>query len=548
MCGIPMEPPADYTEGKRLTFEQAVRHIGGMDNLITDEGMNLIDLNTPYRIWKYPEHGYCTACGADVGDLKAKHGTRLNCPHCGREVEFRHEARGHSRMFWQFCLYEWRRSEIDPETIVLTATHVWKDESRDRPERSPHMIHPTALYIFKPGAPVSYFRNRRWNDDPTEPQYWSRMDSLAPAHTEYQGGRMKVVMDWAGFINATRGTRIGRLYFLLFTEDRAGDMAQTIDAVAACARRPWLEYLYKAGQHKLARQIAVLRRVSRDLIPNQRAKVPRELLGLTEAQWHEVRREGIELTVQLMENIRMLKRMDFDGHMADLIRMSAAFGWRLSNIAPTGRGRRAGYWQETAGDWLQRAPVKLRRRAYRMILADLEHHHEYRDTYAAMAELGEDFADPALVTPRDIHAVHDAMTARVRALRKEIEARKLAEKQRAFAQTLQKLEKRYGFAAAGLVLRPYESAAEVIAEGKALKICIGSYAERYMDGGTVICCLRRAEEPDVPWRAVEFSVRTGKVAQDRGYCNDRNGIEPGTKKQLRLFWAAFDRAHKRKSA
>ena len=37
MCGIPMEPPADFTEGRRLTFEQAVAHVGGMDNLISAE-------------------------------------------------------------------------------------------------------------------------------------------------------------------------------------------------------------------------------------------------------------------------------------------------------------------------------------------------------------------------------------------------------------------------------------------------------------------------------------------------------------------------------
>ena len=106
-----------------MTIAQAMAHVGGTESLITAGGMALIDMNTPWKLWKYPEHGYCDRCGADVGDIRAKHGTMIHCPNCGQEVQFRHEARGHSRMFWQFCLYEWRRSVIDPETIVLTAAH-----------------------------------------------------------------------------------------------------------------------------------------------------------------------------------------------------------------------------------------------------------------------------------------------------------------------------------------------------------------------------------------------------------------------------------------
>lgn len=148
--------------------------------------------------------------------------------------------------------------------------------------------------------------------------------------------------------------------------------------------------------------------------------------------------------------------------------------------------------------------------------------------------------DPAAI------AMHQRMIERENALKLERDLRD-AEKQRAqLEKRLGALRERYCFRAAGLVLRPFDTLSEVILEGRALNICIGSYARSYAQGGTVLCCLRREEEPDAPWRAVEFSPATGKLVQDRGERNDARGIPPGVKKQLKLFWAAWSREQEQK--
>lgn len=550
MCGIPMEPPADYTEGKRLTFKQAVAHVGGMDNLISAEGRHMIDVHRKDYIWKYPGHGYCTYCGEDVGDMKAKHNADVTCPRCGREVRFKHEARGHSRIFEQFCLYEWRKSVIDPETVVLTAAHVWRDSSRDRPEQEPLHTHASAIYVFRPGMAVTVFKNHHWHLD--EAKYWDRINSVAPDHTEYMGGRMDIVQDYGSFLNAIEGTRIGKLYALLNPRSRERHTLE-LDAVASCAKRPWMEYLAKAGQTDLAAKLMRWRSIPRKVVPNQRAKSPRALLNLTEAQWHEVRRDGISLTVDMLKCLSMLRDMGFGGiHMAELqeLMKDPSAPWHLETLAPT--ETRARWAADTLWDILTtgRVPEKLRRKILRRALKDLRHASEWRDYFAQLRRLGEDLTDTALCLPKDMHAMHQRMIERENALRAEavvkaeakLNAAEAARVRVFAAKRLPKLRKDYYFHAHGLVLRPFESVSEVHAEGRTLHICIGSYAERYMDGGTVICCLRREEEPDVPWRAVEFSTQTGKMVQDRGEHNDtRGGIEPGTQKQLRLFWAAFER-------
>lgn len=553
MCGIPMLPPPDYTQGKRLTFEQAVAHVGGMDNLISAEGRHMIDMHRRDYIWKYPGHGYCTYCGGDVGDMKEKHNTDMTCPSCGRQVRFKHEARGHSRIFEQFCMYEWRKSLIDPETVVLTAAHVWRDSTKDRPEREPLKIHASAIYVFKPGMAVTVYKNHYWNRN--EAHYWSRINSVAPDHTEFAGGRMDIVQDYGQFLNAIEGTRIGKLYALLNPRSRERHTLE-LDAIASCAKRPWLEYLAKAGQTDLAARLMRWRTIPREVVPNQRGRTPRALLNLTEAQWHEVRKGCISLTADMLKCLSMLRNMGFGGiHMAEILNLmkDSSAPWHLECLAPT--KKRVRYAANTLADILasERLPDKLRRKILRRALRDLPHAMEWRDYFAQLRRLGEDLTDTALCLPKDMHAMHQRMIERENALRAEAAAKAEAmrnldeaKKTRIFAdKRLPKLRKEYCFHAHGLVLRPFESAREVQAEGRILHICIGSYAERYLNGGTVICCLRREEEPDTPWRAVEFSAATGKLVQDRGEHNDtRGGIEPGTRKQLRLFWAAFERSRK----
>ena len=246
----------------------------------------------------------------------------------------------------------------------------------------------------------------------------------------------------------------------------------------------------------------------------------------------------------------LLRRIGLEGvKIAEAVRLSrdVMSAWRLGTLAPS-RVRRE-YHTPSVCDILADAGVseKLRRKACRRIVADLENAQEWRDYYRAVVRAGEDLKDARFLLPRDMHAMHDEMTRRERLLMEEEQARrdaaraaKLAMKQAAFLPRLEKLRRRYCFSACGLILRPYESAGEVLAEGRALDICIGGYAEGYLEGRNIICCLRRAEEPDKPWRAVEFSAKDGRLVQDRGYKNDRNTISPGTRVQLKLFWTAWE--------
>lgn len=570
MCGIPLpppKPPVDAVTGRRLSFDQAVAHVGGLENLLSEHGKSLIRLNAKQYLWKYPNKTtWCTACGKPIGGFYGHHGQFYACPRCGALAEFRYEAKGHRRVYDEFVLYEWRRSVLDAEAVTLTATWVSRDSTCGH---EPHLAllrtNTTAIYIFRPNRAVTVYKKEACYGANGWDTRWRRVDAIHPEHTKNGTlGGADIVIDHFQFRKAIEGTRIGRVFdSLREASGRWNDLE--LMAIANCARRPWLEYLAKCGQAGLAGALMRMPHISKEIVPNQRARRPMDLLGLTAGQWGEVKRDGIQLKAQTLSALRLLTRLDIGPvKVADALALDRADAYGIERLLP-----KQGKWGgETLGDMVRLLPNKLRRKIIRRCIREHRHIQEWIDYYSQLRELGEvsvygakpkanysdhrpfaPDADPALLLPKDMHLMHQRMTERLELLRNEARIKAAEALRTKFeGEILPKLEKRFAFQAEGLVLRPYAGAAEVIAEGGALSICIGSYAERYLRGDTVICCLRRADAPDEPWRAVEFDARSGRLLQDRGYKNDvgKYAKTPETEALLERFWRAFDEAHKRK--
>lgn len=556
MCGILMAETGtvdknEHVPKTKLTFAQAVAHIGGEGNLVSEHGRFLIRKNAHQYLWKYPDKKtHCTACGAVIDGFIGQHGKDYHCPKCGALCEFRYEAKGHKYEKDEFYLYEWRRSVLDDETIVLSGASVWRDSSGREPHTASLHVDANAIYVFQYGKAATCYKQRwYWGSEHGE---WELKKGVHPEHTRWGFKALDIVIDRAEFRRAIEGTRIGRLFDLL--RDASGRWQDLeLDAIHNCARRPWLEYLYKCGQRHLAGQLMRMERAGKDVIVDRRARKPRELLGLSEAQWFEVKRDGIQLTVSLLGTLRALEALKLGPvKVADAARMNARTDvvWHIERYLLSDRDG------TSICDRLRRLPDKPRRKIIRRIVGDLSHAHDWHDYYSQLARLGEvptedgaflPDADLALLLPKDLARMHQRMTDRENALREEARLKKLDGHQSILEARLDELRKKYTFAACGLVLRPYESLREVVTEGQRLHICIGSYAEKYATGGTVICCLRKADAPDVSWRAVEFSAKSGKLVQDRGAYNDGRGeMAKEDREALRAFWAAWNNRTKEK--
>ena len=125
--------------------------------------------------------------------------------------------------------------------------------------------------------------------------------------------------------------------------------------------------------------------------------------------------------------------------------------------------------------------------------------------------------DRSMMYPKNLVSAHDNMIAQVKHKEEELLNIKIRAR-------LEELERRsYRSEELGMLIRPAASQGELIAEGKTLHHCVGSYANSHAEGKTSIYFIRRIEAPDVPYYTLEY--KNGKVEQNRGDHNCAETIE-----------------------
>ena len=461
----------------------------------------------------------CSGCGEWLNRTVERAGDGITCPHCRKIVTVYEKWRGYKHLYQQMIVYTWHGSKKDPETIFAKAIHAEKMFwAYENPENAGLNAHVAALYQFSPKGAKMYRKGYYAKE------FSPNASSVTPEENKH-GSNCEGVH--ANYASETYGTELGFVAGALEYTGRA--INNPIVGMTEAARKPYLKHVILQGQQRLAQDMA-----SNMIKPaDRKAKRMPELLGITEGQWYEVKRDKMLLSADL---IKILKAIERAGKMTITFR-------EARKTMDANRSYTFFRLESKADALLGNIPPKLRRKAVRRaaMSRDLG---EWIDYWEQLHTLHEDMTDARILMPKDIHTMHQRMTDRINAIKhqQKIEMDEMA--RRAFADRFAELRSRYEFEACGLILRPFESAEEVIAEGTALHICIGGYAQRYMKGETILCALRRAECPDEPWRAIEFSAMTGKLVQDRGAYNDRGtgegNLRNGVEGWLKRFWAAFD--------
>lgn len=157
----------------------------------------------------------------------------------------------------------------------------------------------------------------------------------------------------------------------------------------------------------------------------------------------------------------------------------------------------------------------------KMLQNAFEHYRDYLD---AAYHLGRCMEHSEVLWPEDLQAAHDEATDRW--ARVQLEEQEKAER-KTVAESAGERKKKYEFELDGLQIVFPMTAAAIRREGKALKHCVGGYAERHMKDVLTILFLRRAETPNVPYVTIE--MRGNQIWQIHGYHND---IDQGAKNPM----------------
>lgn len=135
---------------------------------------------------------------------------------------------------------------------------------------------------------------------------------------------------------------------------------------------------------------------------------------------------------------------------------------------------------------------------------------DYLDYLQQCRDLEYNTSDTAICMPHDFNAMHTRLSQIVK-YRQSEEARRIFKENYPLRKALE-------FSSGNYLIRQPESMDEIIAEGAALKHCVGGYAERHARGKLNILFIRRADKPDEPYFTIELS-NGGDIVQVRGLRN-----------------------------
>lgn len=135
---------------------------------------------------------------------------------------------------------------------------------------------------------------------------------------------------------------------------------------------------------------------------------------------------------------------------------------------------------------------------------------EYRDYLDMCKKERCDLRNSFVLFPADLQEAHDKTAERI-LLKTD------AKKRRDFMEAYRRVTSRLDFTMEGMKIVYPASPEEIVAEGHALRHCVGSYVDRVANKECMILFLRRCGEESVPFYTLE--VRSKKVTQARGMCN-----------------------------
>ena len=148
--------------------------------------------------------------------------------------------------------------------------------------------------------------------------------------------------------------------------------------------------------------------------------------------------------------------------------------------------------------------------------------HFWNDYTTAAEAVGYPLHRENVLLPRNLGAAHDEAAKRHQEQLERQRKAKQAERDRAAAAAYEKhrvkLEKKYGFALDGCVIRVPASKDEILDEGRKLQHCVSGYADRHIEGVVTILFMRKATQPDEPWLTIE--MEGNRLVQIHGFRNE----------------------------
>lgn len=448
--------------------------------------------------------GYCTYCHRDFELYRSyDHNEPMECPECKSQCIGKHAGRGHKTLVDRSYFVFYEKSKLDPKVVVARGFFAVRDYGGDDIRNVQTRYDCESYYIFQSGkTPKMYRQEYHYSFEKNAyVPHIVRCKTAYSLFSKYMGQNYDTYSSRVNIAEAVKGTPF---QYSTWEEYQRRSEEDVTKFLGLYCKYPCIEYLTKLNlsdvvKDKLYRHNrtfgainwngktlpAVLRmKLSKDDVQALRS-CPLDSIELR--FWQAFREENPAIAVDVA--MKIFKSVFNGMELKDLLDLRQRASWE--KIAP----------------YLQKQFEKDKEQYFSQRQVGITYRDYLRD--AEMLEL--DLADLSILFPKSLYRMHQNTMKQIRVKKDEIVAQKIIKR----AEVLQ----RYCFENESILIKPVEDIEELIREGKVLRHCVGTYADRHASGATAILVIRSKDKPGKPFYTLELREHDGVVIQVRGRKN-----------------------------
>lgn len=468
----------------------------GYSQAIQDYAINTLLIKSRYIFTKRVagvQFGYCTHCQQRYVTDNLNHNQSTECKKCHSECTVKASGRGRKylRDSTYFVYYE--KSIASPGSIIARGIYAVRDYSGDFTKVN--TIYTTdAMYLFEPGNSQMFVRGYYG------PRFYER-DTIISESNNYNWAI--IGCSYESIAEAAEGTLF---QYSTWEQYKGGDMVKFFGLFS---KYPCVEYLTKM-KLKYFVSAKLCNGYTYGAI-NWRGKNISQVLRLNKQQIKNVREfidsgEGFSPLA-----FRLYQISERDGSKYSLPKLqeiSIKYNYHFNDLQKI-----------LKYTTLRRALAYIRKQDKKLVkmpLSGLIIH--WKDYISDCVTLEMDLSQKHILFPSNIRLAHEKTIEQIEVMGDELLNAKMAKR-------VDAINKRYAFEKYGIFIRAALSSDELIAEGKALRHCVGTYANNYAEGKTNILVIRRSSAPDTPFYTME--IKGGRIIQTQGYkhCTPEGDVE-----------------------
>lgn len=468
------------------------------------------------------QYGYCTYCHSEFETKGLKHNKLHKCPACQSDCIVKSSGRKRSRLVDDAYFIYFEKSIKNPAAIVARGILAVRDYTGDYHNVETKYLE-TALYVFEMGNSRMVSRYAYYSMAKTMKahEYQACASIYSVSSSTYMSNKAVHMCCFESIAEAVKGTPFQYSTWEEYKQVHM-DIVKFFDLYS---KYPCIEYLTKLGFGHLVQDKLAGNRTFGAI--NWRGENLYQVLKLTKADLREIKKLDTEVSFLFLRLLQISRKDDSNLSLSEIADINKKYYWHYDDLVKvlkyTSLRQATSYLkaQQEKQLSMDNPPYPPYRMGEEQILIT------WRDYIDCCLKLEMDLSRKNVLFPRNLHRAHQGAIKQIRLRADEVLNQKIESR-------LKNLRKKYCFEKSGLLIRPAASTNELINEGKRLQHCVGTYAQNYAEGRTVLLLIRKSSKPDKPYFTME--IIDDRIVQCRGLRNCRPN------KEVAAFVEAFKAA------